>query len=331
MTHATDTLTSDTLNISVADQSEVAVSVIVPVAERPDELAGLFREYAKPLRDSARSFEFLFVAEPWFRGMTEPLHELVSGGERVRVLQVAQAMGETALIRIGAARCRAPIVVTLPAYRRVEASALPQLIERVEQGVDVAVARRWPRRDSWINRFQNRVFHALLGRLTAGKIHDVACGVIALRGDVLQQLPLYGDFFRFLPLLALREGYRVEEVCAPQHERDTSTRLYHPGVYLRRMIDVLGLFFLLRFTDKPLRFFGLLGSVLVIAGGGVLLVLAVQRLGGQGIADRPLLLLGVLSVVLGAQAIALGLVGEIIVHQHASRRRRYRVEPPPLS
>ena len=93
MTHATDTLTSDALSVSVADRSEVAVSVIVPVTERPDELAGLFREYAKPLRDSARSFEFLFVAEPWFRGMTEPLRELASGGEPVRVLQVAQAMG----------------------------------------------------------------------------------------------------------------------------------------------------------------------------------------------------------------------------------------------
>ncbi len=328
MTNATDTLTSDALSVSVADRSEVAVSVIVPVTERPDELAGLFREYAKPLRDSARSFEFLFVVEPWFCGMTEPLRELASGGEPVRVLQAAQAMGETALLKIGAAQCRAPIVVILPAYRRVKASALTDLIERVERGADLAVARRWPRRDSWINRLQSRVFHALLGGLTGGKIHDVACGVRAVRRDVLLQLPLYGDFLRFLPLLALREGYRVEEACAPQHERDTSTRLYGPGVYLRRIVDVLGLFFLLRFTEKPLRFFGLLGSALAFVGGGVLLVLFVQRLAGQGIADRPLLLLGVLSLVLGAQAIALGLVGEIIVHLHASRRRGYRVEPP---
>lgn len=328
MTDATDTLARAPASVSVSDRPDVAVSVIVPVTERPEDLVGLFQEYARPLRRSGRSYEFLFVAEPWFRGMTEPLRELASGGEPVRVLQVARAMGETALLRIGAAQCRGPIVVILPAYRRVEASALTELIERVERGADVAVARRWPRRDSWINRSQSRLFHALLGGLTAGRIHDVACGVRAVRRDVLLQLPLYGDFLRFLPLFALREGYRVEEVCAPQHEQDTATRVYAPGVYLRRIIDLLGLFFLLRFTDKPLRFFGLLGSALAILGGGVLLVLLVQRLGGQGIADRPLLLLGVLCVVLGVQAIALGLVGEIIVHLHASQRRGYRVERP---
>ena len=295
--NATDALAAVPATIPIADGQDVAISVIVPVTERPEELAGLFREYAKPLRGLARSYEFLFVVEPWFRGMTEPLRELASGGEPVRVLQAAQAMGETALLKIGAAQCGAPIVVILPAYRRVKASALTDLIERVERGADVALARRWPRRDSWVNRLQSRVFHALLGGLTGGKIHDVACGVRAVRRDVLLQLPLYGDFLRFLPILALREGYRVEEACAPQHRRDTSTRVYGPGVYLRRIADVLGLFFLLRFTEKPLRFFGLLGSALAMVGGGVLLVLFVQRLAGQGIADRPLLLLGVLSLV----------------------------------
>jgi hypothetical protein len=95
---------------------------------------------------------------------------------------------------------------------------------------------------------------------------------------------------------------------------------------LRRIIDLLGLFFLLRFTEKPLRFFGLLGSLLATVGGGVLAVLLYQRLHGQGIADRPLLLLGVLLLVLGIQAVALGLVGEIIVHLHASGRRGYRLD-----
>ena len=102
-------------------------------------------------------------------------------------------------------------------------------------------------------------------------------------------------------------------------------RLYSPGIYLRRLLDVLGLFFLLRFTEKPLRFFGLLGSALSVAGGAILLVVLVQRLGGQSLADRPLLLLGVLLAVLGVQAIALGLIGEIIVHLHATRRPSYRV------
>jgi hypothetical protein len=308
-----------------ARAEELDVSVIVPITERPEELAELYHEYSATLTESGQSFEFIFVAEPWCGGMTKPLLELASQGHPIRVLQMGQTMGEASLLRLAASHCRSPIVVTLPAYRRVQASALPDLIQGVIDGADVVNARRWPRRDAWLNRLQGRVFHMMLGGITNQRIHDVASGVRAMRREVLQQIPLYGDFFRFLPLLAAREGYDVKELAVPQHERDKSTRVYGPGVYLRRIIDLLGLFFLLRFTEKPLRFFGLLGSTLAFVGGSVLAVMLVQRLQGQGIADRPLLLLGVLLVVLGIQAIALGLVGEIIVHLHASGRRSYRL------
>jgi hypothetical protein len=306
-------------------EPRVDVSVIVPVTERPDDLADLYREFSQPLREAGLSSEFVFVAEPWYREQTDALAALVSSGEPIRVFAVGQTMGEAALLKIGVAQSRGPVIVTLPAYRRVAASALVDLVERVRDDADMAIARRWPRRDSWINRLQNRGFHMLLGGLARGKVHDVACGVRAMRREVLEDLPLYGDFFRFVPLIALREGYRVDELPTPQHEADTRPRVYGPGLYVRRLIDLLGLFFLLRFTEKPLRFFGLIGGALAMVGGAVLALLLVQRLAGQGIADRPLLLLGVLLLVLGVQAIALGLVGEIIVHMHASRRRTYRL------
>ena len=321
----TASMESATALATAPDPLEIAVSVIVPVSERPEPLIELYEEYKAPLERLGRPYEFVFVAEPWFGRLTAPLAHLAALGEPVRILQVGQAVGQAALLKLAAARCRGAIVVTLPSYRRVQPSALPDLIARVEAGADLAVARRWPRRDAWINRVQNRAFHALLGRFAGGRFHDVASGVYAMRREVLEEMPLYGDFFRFLPLLALRDGYRVEEVESPQHPADLSTRVYAPGVYLRRLIDVLGLFFLLRFREKPLRFFGLLGSLLSISGGLILGVLLVQRLGGQGIADRPLLLLGVLLMVLGFQAIALGLIGEIIVHLHAPRRRSYRL------
>jgi hypothetical protein len=147
-----------------------------------------------------------------------------------------------------------------------------------------------------------------------------------MRRDLLSQLPLYGDFVRFLPLLAVREGFRVEEVPVPVHARAMRGRLYSPGVYLRRFFDVLGLLFLFKFTDKPLRFFGLIGGGLAGIGSALLLVVLTQRLLGQPLANRPLLLLGVLLMTLGVQAVALGLIGEIIVHLSAVGRRRYRVQ-----
>jgi hypothetical protein len=305
--------------------SGIEISVVVPVNERPEPLDELYEEYSRPLRDSDRAFEFLFVVVPWARSLTQPLKRLVDRGEPIRVLEVAQSVSQSALIKLGGSRSRGAVILTLPAYRRVEAGSLIDLLGDLAAGSDLVVARRWPRRDSWINRFQNRVFHGLVRWLVGGTMHDVACGVHAMRREVLEQVPLYGDFYRFLPLLAMREGYRVEEVSCPQHSLDRRARLYWPGVYLRRVIDVLGLYFLLRFTEKPLRFFGFGGSLIALSGAGLLLLVLVQRSYGQGLADRPLLLLGVMLVVLGVQSVALGLIGEIIVHVHAPHRRPYRL------
>jgi hypothetical protein len=102
-------------------------------------------------------------------------------------------------------------------------------------------------------------------------------------------------------------------------------RVYGPGVYLRRLLDVAAFFFLAKFTEKPLRFFGLVGSVFFGLGALTGLVLLVERVAGQGIANRPLLLLAVLLLALGVQFMGLGLVGEIIVHLRSPHRRAYRV------
>lgn len=146
-----------------------------------------------------------------------------------------------------------------------------------------------------------------------------------MRRHLLDEIPLYGDFARFLPLLAVQEGFQVKEVDCAQHPQDRQTRIYSPGTYIKRVIDLFGVFFLLRFTYKPLRFFGLFGSGLSFVGGGILILLLIQRLMGRGLADRPLLLLGVLLFTLGFQVVALGLIGELIVHLNAPKTPGYRV------
>ncbi len=305
------------------------ISIIVRVTERPAALDGLYEEYAPAIRELGVPFEFLFAIEPWAKELAEPLAALAEAGEPIRVVEFARSVGEANLLRFAGERSRGRIVLTLPAYHRIEAEAMPELIREIEAGADLAVARRWPRADRGINRLQTRAFNSILRRLVGQTTQDVGCGVQAMRREVLEETPLYGDFFRFLPVLAVREGFRVVEVEAPQHPRDQRTRVYSPGTYLRRLIDVLGLFFLVRFTEKPLRFFGLIGSAMSIVGVIVLGVLFVQRqFGGQPIANRPILLVGVTALTLGVQTVALGLIGEIIVHLHAARGRGYRVADP---
>ena len=301
------------------------ISVIVPVSERAEDLVTLYQEYATVLRRLDSRYEFVFVFDPRFEDAAAGVLKLAELGEPILTLHVGQATGEADLVKLGLTRATGAVIITLPPYYRVEAASLEKLHDGLDAGSDLVTARRWPRRDSWINKLQSWIFHTLTGRIADLRLRDIACGVRLMRREVLEETPLYGDFYRFFPMFAAREGFRVEEIKCQQHERDVSVRVYRPGVYLRRLLDLLGLFFLLRFTERPLRFFGLVGLSLSASGAIVLTVLAVQRLLGRSIADRPLLLLGVLLLVLGVQAISLGLVGEMIVHLHAPRRKPYRL------
>lgn len=302
------------------------VSVIVRVTERPSPLDEIYRQYAPPLLEHEPSTEFLFAVPPWARKLTEPLQPLIEAGAPIRIIESIRGLGEANLLREAAAHASADTILTMPAYPRVEAGALPDLFDAVAEGADFVIARRWPRTDNWLSRLQTKAFNTILRRLVGHSITDIGSGVQAMRRRVLEQTPLYGDFYRFLPVLALREGFSVVEMDAAQHPADKSTKMHRPSTYVRRLIDVLGLFFLVRFTEKPLRFFGLVGGTLAIAGSGMLVVLFIQRVSyNQPLADRPILLLAIIALTLGVQAIALGLIGEMIVNLHASRDRRYRL------
>lgn len=301
------------------------LSVVVPVSERPSPLDRIYREFSGPLREAGFDAEFIFVTTPANASLLSALDELIAQGEPIETGIANASVGETGLLSAGVAIAAHDLLLTLPAYPRIEADELPRVVLPVVEGAPMCVARRWPRKDSWLNRVQNRIFHTMVRSLGGRRVRDVACGVRAMRRDVFEALPLYGDFHRFLPLVALRDGYRVVEVDTTQHDEDRQPRIYAPGVYLRRILDVLGLFFLVRFTEKPLRFFGLVGGAATVAGGLIMGSLLIDRIQGQAIADRPVLLLGALFVVLGVQSIALGLIGEIIVHVNAPRNKGYRL------
>jgi hypothetical protein len=312
-----------TFDAPPGETAERLVTVLVPVIGDPDDLGDLYREYSAPFRASGTQFEFIFIAAPSCSMRIPQLEPLVEAGEPVRGL-VAQTISEATLLRVGVSAARGDRIITLPAFHRIEAPGLLHLLDRLDEGADFVVARRWPRRDAWVNRAQAWVFHWITKTLRGDQLNDVSSGVHATRRDVINDLPLYGDLFRFLPILALGAGFNVAEVDTPQHPADRRARLYRPGVYVRRLLDVMGLFFLVRFTEKPLRFFGLVGSAGLVAGSAVLLLLLVERMFGKGVGDRPLMIIGVLLIVLGVQAVGLGLVGEIIVHLHIRRTRRYR-------
>lgn len=303
------------------------VSVVVPVVERIGDLRQLYAEFSAELTRLGRSSEFIFVVDDRLRGVLPVLRELQEEAEReIVIVLLGGRFGESAALTLGFERARGETVVTLASYFQVEPGGLRAALAELEQGADLVVGRRHPRIDSPFNRVQSRLFHWIVRRLTATDFHDVSCGFKVMRRRVARDLNLYGGLHRFIPLLALNHGFAVREVPVPQRNEDRSTRYHGTGVYLGRLLDVLTVFFLTKFTRMPLRFFGLMGSVLFASGFLVALVAAIEKIAfDTGISDRAVLLLGVLLMVLGVQTLSLGLIGEIIIFTHARNVREYRV------
>ncbi len=305
----------------------VDVSVIIPVTSRHDDLTEIYRTHADVLRRSDRSFEFIIVSDAGFETAVSPLRALQRLGEPIRVLQLPRKFGEATALMIGFERARAEAIVTLPAYLQSDPEGVAEILEALDKGADMVVASRTNREDALLNRLQHRVFNALTNRLTGMSFTDIGCSLRAMRRSVTRELRLYGNLHGYLPLLAYQRGFRVEERPVGQHVRDTRPRLFGPRVYVNCLLDIMTVAFLSKFTRKPLRFFGMIGSGLFAGGFLLSLILAAQRLlGGTPLADRPLLLLGVLLMVLGVQVASIGLLGEIIVFTHARRMKDYTIE-----
>lgn len=311
-------------------RGEPDVSVVVPIVERYGDLKQLYQEFSAELTRLGHSSEFIFVVDDSQRSAIPALRDLQkTEGDRLSILQLNGSFGESAALTLGFEQARGEKIVTLAAYFQVEPRDIGPALDALDAangGVDLVVGRRYPRIDSFFNRLQSRLFHWFVGGLTSTKFHDISCGFRAMRRRVPRELHLYGGLHRFIPVLALSRGFAVREIPLAQRSEDRRTRVHNAGAYLGRLLDLLTIFFLVKFTRMPLRFFGLLGLFLFAAGFLIDLAVAVQKIvWNLEIADRPLLLLGVLLMVLGVQTLSLGLLGEMIIFTHARNMRDYRV------
>jgi hypothetical protein len=226
----------------------------------------------------------------------------------------------------GFQRASGRIILTLPAYHQIRGDEIGKLVRAL--GVtDLAIGRRWPRAGSRFETMRRDAFHRALASITGQRFHDLGCGVRAMKRRVLEEINLYGDQHRFLPVLASRIGFRVLEIELHQSPLDRYEGSYPPREYIRRALDICTVFFLVRFTKKPLRFFGMVGVSTFLIGAALVAWLAIDKLiFSHPLADRPALLLSSLLVVLGMQLFALGLLGELIIFTHARDIKDYQIE-----
>lgn len=302
------------------------ISVLIPVGERHADARELLGEYLPELDALGTPYELIIVLDGPQPDFAEQLQSLLSGGLRATVVRLSKTFGESIALMAGFEQAAGNILLTLPAYFQIEAAGIRALLSGLDEA-DVVTARRWPRAGGWFERMRRDAFHAMVAWVSRQRYNDLGCRARAMRRRVLEEISLYGDQHHFLSVLADRQGFRVREIDVRQSPKDRFTGRYRNREYAHRALDIFTIFFLVRFTKKPLRFFGMVGVTTFLVGLLFLLYLTVDRLGfHHPLAGRPALLLSSLLVVLGLQVFALGLLGELIIFTHARGIKDYQVE-----
>lgn len=305
----------------------IALSAIVPVSDRYDRTGSLVREYLDALTSAGGDFELVYVLDGNRTDLIDQLLSIAKESPQLRIIQLARSFGEAIALSAGVEHTDGEVILTLPAYHQIQPVEIPKLLAELND-CDMAIATRWPRAAaSRFEVFRRNIFHWLVRKVTRISFTDLGCGARAFKRSVADEVPIYGDQHRFIPLLALRRGFSVREVQVRQSEQDRFDRGYGPKTYLQRFLDIFTVFFLVRFTKKPLRFFGMIGSITFLLGTVFLIYVVIERLFfNVELADRPALLLSSLLVVLGLQIFALGLLGELIIFTHARDLKEYTIE-----
>jgi glycosyltransferase involved in cell wall biosynthesis len=303
----------------------IALSVIVPMYQDRLDVVEVYDAYKAAIERIGRPYELIYVLSRQSERALADLKGLKQRGEDALVLVVGHQLDEAEALLTGFEHARGDVVLTLPADPQVDPADIPQVVAALDH-CEVALGRR-PPTSSRLQQIQAKAFHRLLKLLFGHAFSDLVCRVRAWRRPVIEEISLHGVQPHFLPLLASERGFRIAEVDV---RPGTSGRAGVKLTLLQRIgiaLDIAALYLVLKFTKKPLRFFGAVGLPILLAGVVSCAALAFARLVyDMPLADRPALVLAVLLVVLGIQIIALGLIGELVIFASGRRIKEHSIE-----
>ena len=296
------------------------VSVVVPVFDERESLRPLCDELVGVLAKLGRRYEIVFVDDGSTDGSSEVLADLAAAVPEVVVVRLRRNFGKATALMAGFREASGDAVVTMDADLQDDPAEIPRLLAELEAGADLVSGWKHERRDPWSKRAPSKVFNAVTARMSGVPLHDLNCGFKAYRAEVVHSLALTGDHYRYIPVIAANEGFRVAEVPVNHRPRAHGRSKYGLERYLRGFLDLLTILFIGRFKHRPMHLFGGLGLASIVAGTLICAYLSVLKLLGEGIGNRPLLLLGVLLIVAGIQLFTIGLLSELIQRNHQRPR-----------
>jgi glycosyltransferase involved in cell wall biosynthesis len=289
------------------------LSVVIPVRNEVPNLVALHRELSETLSVWGRPYEIVLVDDGSTDDSYEILRRLQATDARLRVIRLRRNFGQTAAFSAGFAHARGRLIVTCDGDLQNDPRDIPPMVGKLDEGYDIVCGWRRERKDPWLSRrIPSMMANWLISWTTGVRLHDYGCSLKVFRSEVIQPLRLYGEMHRFIPAIASEQGIRITEIIVNHRPRRYGASKYGLSLIVRVILDLVTVKFLLSYSTRPLQMFGLIGLGMGTVGTLITGYLGYARLfGDQPIADRPLLLLGILLVFAGVQLGTLGLLAEM--------------------
>jgi glycosyltransferase involved in cell wall biosynthesis len=307
------------LTETLADQSGSerigSISVVIPVYNEEGNLPELHRRLTAVMSDLDLPYEFVFVDDGSSDGTWDVVRAFHSIDAHVVALRHRRNFGKAQALANGFAIARGDAVITMDGDLQDDPDELPRFIAELNDGYDLVSGWKQRRQDPLGKTAPSRVFNWTVRRVSNVQLHDFNCGFKGYRNEVTKSIRLYGELHRFTPVLAAAEGFRIQELPVKHHPRTWGTSKYGWSRLVKGFLDLLTVTFLTNYRQRPMHLFGLPGLLSLFLGVLIGLFLTFERLvRDETIGTRPLLMLAVLLVVIGAQFFGLGLLGEFLAH-----------------
>lgn len=315
----------DRSRILLLEREKSVISVVIPVCNEKDSLQTLHEELNSVAAKHGLTMEVIFVDDGSCDGSWDIIKKLTAGRDSVTGIRFRRNFGKAAGLSAGFQSTRGDIVLTMDADLQDDPAEIPRFLEALRQGgpgntpLDVVSGWKKVRHDPWHKVLPSRVFNWLVGWMTSVRLHDHNCGMKCYRAEVLQEIRLYGELHRFIPVLAAARGFRVGEIEINHRARRFGSSKYGVQRFVKGFLDLLTVKFITGYGQRPQHLLGSLGLLSFLVGGcGMfyLLITWILRLwypeSFDPLHQRPLVIYSLAALLLGSQFMTVGFLAELI-------------------
>jgi len=289
------------------------ISVVLPVLNERESLPTLYEELSTVLQGVGKPYELVIVDDGSTDGSVEFSRELVERDPSVTLVELRRRFGKATALQAGFRSARGDIVFTMDADLQDNPKEIPRFLEKLDEGYDLVSGWKQNRQDPLGKTLPSKLFNFVTSRASGLYLKDFNCGFKAYRREVVQNLDVYGELYRYIPVAVHARGFRVAELAVDHRARQYGKSKYGIERFVRGPLDLLTILFLISFQKRPLHLFGMFGVSVASVGFLIDFYLAILWLMGRGIGGRPLLMLGTLLIIVGLQMLVFGLLGEMVV------------------